>query len=82
GPGDDLAAAEERALAETCAHADLKDGQTILELGCGWGSLSLWMAEQYPGARIVAVSNSTPQRLFIEGEARARGLQNLTVITA
>eukprot|EP01037_Dinobryon_pediforme_P032567 gene32567-37567_t len=49
-----LAQAEERALAETCAHADLADGQRILELGCGWGSLTLWMAEHYPQARITA----------------------------
>jgi cyclopropane-fatty-acyl-phospholipid synthase len=77
-----LAEAEERALAETCAHAGLADGQRILELGCGWGSLSLWMAERYPAARIVAVSNSAPQRGYIEGQARARGLGNLTVITA
>lgn len=82
GPGDDLAAAEVRALTETCAHADLLDGQAILELGCGWGSLSLWMAQHYPKSTIVAVSNSTPQRLFIESEARSRGLHNLTVVTA
>lgn len=81
-PGDTLAQAEERALAETCTHADLADGQDILELGCGWGSLSLWMAERYPAARITAVSNSRPQRLYIEGQAVARGLGNLRVITA
>src|SRR5690349_9902136 len=57
-PGDDLAAAEARALAETCAHADLADGRRVLELGCGWGSLTLWMAEHYPRSRITAVSNS------------------------
>lgn len=77
-----LAEAEDLALAETCEHADLADGQTILELGCGWGSLSLWMAEHYPNARITAVSNSTPQRLHIERRAADRGLSNLTVITA
>ena len=77
-----LAEAEERALAETCRHADLADGQDILELGCGWGSLSLWMAEQYPLARIVAVSNSGSQRAFIEGQANLRGLRNIRVITA
>ncbi len=81
-PGETLAQAEERALAETCAHADLADGQHILELGCGWGSLSLWMAERYPAARITAVSNSRPQRLHIEAQAAARGLANLRVITA
>lgn len=73
--------AEEAALAETCAHAGLADGQQILELGCGWGSLSLWMAERYPDARITAVSNSHGQRGHIEAQAAARGLTNLTVIT-
>jgi len=77
-----LETAEVAALAETCAHADLHDGQDILELGCGWGSLSLWMAETYPKSRIVSVSNSASQRRFIEGEAQARGLTNLTIITA
>jgi cyclopropane-fatty-acyl-phospholipid synthase len=77
-----LAEAEIMALAETCAHADLTDGQDILELGCGWGSLSLWMAESLPNARIVSVSNSASQRAFIEGRARERGLTNLKVITA
>ncbi|MFA4892680.1 cyclopropane-fatty-acyl-phospholipid synthase family protein [Brevundimonas sp.] len=74
--------AEEAALAETCAHAGLTDGQRVLELGCGWGSLSLWMAERYPGSTITAVSNSHGQRQHIEAQAAARGLTNLTVITA
>ncbi len=81
GPGT-LERAEERALAETCAHADLLSGQDILELGCGWGSLSLWMAEHYPASRIVAVSNSRTQRAAIEAMAAAKGLANLTVVTA
>src|SRR5262249_5144614 len=55
--------------------------QDILELGCGWGSLSLWMARQFPNARIVAVSNSHSQREFIEQEAAKRGLRNILVIT-
>jgi len=76
-----LAQAEERALTETCLHADLADGQDILELGCGWGSLSLWMAEKYPAARITAVSNSRSQRAAIEAAASERGLANLRVIT-
>jgi cyclopropane-fatty-acyl-phospholipid synthase len=59
----------------------LADGQTILELGCGWGSLSLWMASHYPNARITGVSNSRTQREYIEGEARRRGLGNLKIIT-
>ncbi|ODT89246.1 cyclopropane-fatty-acyl-phospholipid synthase family protein [Phenylobacterium sp. SCN 70-31] len=79
--GDTLAQAEEHGLAETAAHADLRDGQHILELGCGWGSLSLWMARTYPGARITAVSNSASQKAFIMDRARERGLSNLEVIT-
>jgi len=74
--------AEVIALTETVAHAGLADGQRILELGCGWGSLSLFMAEKFRDASITAVSNSAPQRGHIEREARARGLTNLTVITA
>jgi cyclopropane-fatty-acyl-phospholipid synthase len=77
-----LAQAEDTALAETAAHADLRDGQEILELGCGWGSLSLWMAERVPNARITAVSNSRPQREHLEHQAMLRQLRNLTVITA
>ena len=73
--------AEDAALADTCAHAALMDGQRVLELGCGWGSLSLWMAERYPNSAITAVSNSHGQRGHIEAQAEARGLTNLTVIT-
>lgn len=76
-----LAQAEAAALEETCRRAGLADGQEVLELGCGWGSLSLWMAERYRGSRILAVSNSAPQRRFIEAEAAARGLRNLQVLT-
>ena len=81
-PGDTLGQAEDRALAETARHADLQDGQTILELGCGWGSLSLWMAAHLPAARITSVSNSTSQGDHIRAQARARGLSNITVVTA
>lgn len=77
-----LAEAEEAALAVTCERAQLADGQDILELGCGWGSLTLWMAERYRSARITAVSNSAPQRRHIEAEAAARGLTNVAVRTA
>ncbi len=77
-----LGEAEARALELTCEHAGLANGQDILELGCGWGSLTLWMAAHYPDSRITAVSNSEPQRLFIEEQARQRKLGNLTVITA
>jgi cyclopropane-fatty-acyl-phospholipid synthase len=78
----DLDAAEEASLALTAAHANLHDGLDILDLGCGWGSLSLWMAERYPRSRIVGVSNSHSQRRFIEARARERGLANLSIVTA
>lgn len=74
--------AEDQALAQTAAHADLQDGQSILELGCGWGSLTLWMAEQFPKSTITAVSNSHGQRQFIEKTAEERQLKNVRVITA
>jgi cyclopropane-fatty-acyl-phospholipid synthase len=77
-----LAEAEEAMLALTCARAEIRDGQRILELGCGWGSLTLWMAERYPGARITGVSNSRSQKAFIDGEARRRGLSNVEIVTA
>ena len=73
-----LHAEEEAMLEMTCRRAALRDGQEILELGCGWGSLSLSMARRYPAARITAVSNSTSQRAFIE----SHGLPNLRVLTA
>lgn len=79
---ESLEAAEVAMLELTCRRAGLEDGQRILELGCGWGSLSLWMAERYPHARITAVSNSRDQRLHIEARARERGLGNLQVLTA
>src|ERR1700736_2897570 len=81
-PKSTLQEAEEEALRQTVAHADLADGQSILELGCGWGSLSLWMARQFPKSEISAVSNSQSQREYIEREAAARGLKNLRVVTA
>ncbi len=68
--------AEAAGLRESCLHADLMNGQTILELGCGWGSLTLWMAEHYPDSRITAVSNSRSQRAYIEAQARELGIQN------
>jgi cyclopropane-fatty-acyl-phospholipid synthase len=76
-----LAAAEEAALADTALHAGLADGQRILELGCGWGSLTLWMAERFTRSRIIAVSNSHSQRAFITAEAARRGFTNIEVIT-
>jgi len=83
GPGvGSLDEAEEAMLKLTCDRAQLKDGQKILELGCGWGSLTLWMAERYPQSQITAVSNSKDQRGFIEARAAERNLTNLRVITA
>lgn len=80
--GDEgLDEAEELMLRLYGERAGLDDGQDILELGCGWGSLTLWMAERYPAARIVAVSNSAPQREFIERQCRERGLGNVEVLT-
>lgn len=73
--------AEALALQLTCEHAGLQDGQNILELGCGWGSLTLWMARHYPASRITAVSNSKSQREYIMSEAVKRGLPNIQVIT-
>lgn len=83
GPGlTDLGRAEREALALTCARAGIANGMRVLELGCGWGSLTLWMAEQYPDTHITAVSNSASQRAHIEQQAEARGLANVQVITA
>ncbi len=74
--------AEEAALRITCERAAIEDGMQILELGCGWGSLTLWMAEHYPNASITAVSNSRSQRVHISREALRRGITNIEVITA
>ena len=73
--------AEISALETTCQHAGLGDGMDILELGCGWGSLSLWMAEKYPNSLIVGVSNSHSQRESIMERARLAGFANLEIIT-
>jgi cyclopropane-fatty-acyl-phospholipid synthase len=81
GGRESLEAAEQAMLQLYADRALLADGQRILDLGCGWGSLSLWLAERYPGARIVGLSNSHGQRQFIEGEAKRRGLTNLSIVT-
>jgi cyclopropane-fatty-acyl-phospholipid synthase len=78
---DTLSEAEAAALEITCERAGLADGQQVLELGCGWGSLTLWMAERYPASLITAVSNSRTQREYIEARAIERGLCNICVIT-
>jgi cyclopropane-fatty-acyl-phospholipid synthase len=77
----ELTAAEAAMLALTCRRAELADGQRILELGCGWGSLTLWMAERLPDAEIVAVSSSATQRAHVEQRTGELGLGNVEVIT-
>jgi len=81
-PASTLQEAEEEALRQTIEHADLADGQAILELGCGWGSLALSLARRFPHADITAVSHSPAQRDYIEQVAASRGLQNIRVVTA
>ena len=76
-----LGEAEDAALQLTCSRADIADGQDILELGCGWGSLTLWLAERYPSSRVVGISNSNSQREFIEARAAERGLTNIRILT-
>jgi len=73
--------AEASSLKITCERAELSDDMDILELGCGWGSLSLWMAEKYPNSRITSISNSNQQRAFINRAAKLKKLNNLKVIT-
>lgn len=77
-----LTEAENKALQISCEHAGIENGMRILELGCGWGSLSLWMAKNYPDCRITAVSNSASQKSFIDSQGEQFGLTNLNVITA
>jgi len=78
----DFDRSEEAMLELYAERAGLEDHQTILDMGCGWGSFSLWAAEKFPHSQIIGVSNSAPQRLFIESEAKLRGLSNLRVLTA
>lgn len=78
----DLDEAEDASLRQYCERAGVADGMDILELGCGWGALSLWLAEKYPKARILAVSNSRTQREYILAQAAQRGYRNLEVQTA
>jgi cyclopropane-fatty-acyl-phospholipid synthase len=77
-----LETSEADMLKLTCERAELKDGQRVLELGCGWGSLSLYMAANYPKSSFTVVSNSRTQKLYIDSEASLRGIQNLHVITS
>jgi len=79
--GATLAEAEEHTLGLLADRAGIADGQRIFDLGCGWGSFTLWAAERFPGSEIVALSNSSAQRSSIVERAAARGLTNVTVHT-
>ncbi len=78
----ELDQAEDDMLELTCQRAELQNGQQVLELGCGWGSFSLYMAAKYPESEFTVVSNSRTQKVFIDLAANERGIKNLTVITA
>jgi cyclopropane-fatty-acyl-phospholipid synthase len=81
-PGQSLAESEQRMLILTCQRAQIEPGMTILELGCGWGSLTLWMAEHFPTCQITALSNSHTQRQFIESRCASLGRDNVRVVTS
>ncbi|MFY9342558.1 MAG: cyclopropane-fatty-acyl-phospholipid synthase family protein [Planctomycetota bacterium] len=74
--------AEAAMLRLTCERAEIADGQRVLDLGCGWGSLSLWLARHFPTCRVVGVSNSASQRFDILARAAAEGLTNVEILTA
>ncbi len=76
-----LSTAEEKMLALSVSRAEVEDGMDILELGCGWGSLTLWLGKHFPNARITAVSNSTTQKAYIDQKANERGITNIEVVT-
>jgi cyclopropane-fatty-acyl-phospholipid synthase len=76
-----LADAEQAALEQVCSRAQIEDGMEILELGCGWGSFSVWLANRYPGSRVLAVSNSSLQRDFIRHRAQETKLSNVEAVT-
>ncbi len=80
-PRDTLAQAEEAMLQKTVERAEVKDGMQLLDLGCGWGSLTLYLAEKFPQAQILAVSNSRTQREYILGQCATRGFKNVEVQT-
>jgi cyclopropane-fatty-acyl-phospholipid synthase len=74
--------AEEAMLRLTCERAHLEDGMAVLDLGCGWGSLCLWIAEHYPNCQVLAASNSRTQKAYIERQCRERGFSNVQAVTA
>ncbi|KAA1474001.1 S-adenosyl-L-methionine-dependent methyltransferase [Dentipellis sp. KUC8613] len=79
---ESLEEAEVLMMESYCKQAKLKDGQYVLDLGCGWGSLSLYLAQKYPQSHIIGLSNSATQKLYIDAQAKKRGLQNVKIITA
>ncbi len=71
-----------RAMMEVyCTRAELEDGMSIVDLGCGWGSLSIFMAQKYPNSKITSISNSKSQKMFIDGRCKELGITNINVIT-
>lgn len=79
---ESLADAEEAMLKLYVERAEIRDGMEVLDLGCGWGSFSLWLAEHHPGVKVTALSNSATQAEFIRARARALGSGSIEVITA
>jgi cyclopropane-fatty-acyl-phospholipid synthase len=77
----DIDTSEKDMLELTCERAELVDGQSVLELGCGWGSLSLFMSEKFPKSSFTVISNSATQKLYIHEQAKLRGINNLKVLT-
>jgi cyclopropane-fatty-acyl-phospholipid synthase len=78
----DIDTSEADMLELTCQRAELDNGMNVLELGCGWGSLSLFMAAKYPGSTFTVLSNSRTQKLHIDEQAKQRGIKNLKVVTS
>src|SRR5207245_2900815 len=78
----ELDAAEEAMLRLISDRAQVRDGEDILDLGCGWGALALFLAERFPACRITGLSNSHSQKAYIDKQARTRGLKNVTIVTA
>jgi cyclopropane-fatty-acyl-phospholipid synthase len=76
-----LDASEEAMLDLSCKRAELQDGHTVLDIGCGWGSLTLYIAEKFPNCKITSVSNSRTQKEYIDSVCKEKGFKNVTVIT-
>ncbi len=78
-----ISEAEDCSLTEVCSRAEICDGMSVLDMGCGWGSFSLWVLEKFPNCRVTSVSNSAPQREYILDQAKQRGWSDrLNVVTA